>query len=421
MIDDASQCSGTQLIGMATLARMAYAGDDFTDLSRSLIERSTKDATDANALLDLSIVLQLAGHRDLGLAVQKQALALSRVFRLPPKSGDSTLSVLVVLNEGDLSENNVVELLLEAADVTLDLCYFASGDALRAVCDDGRHDVVFVAMSQYERNREVLARVGRALDDVAIPVLNDPRRIDGLSRDRIEAVLGRSDRFVVPATTRATRDDLRRAASGRDDATLLGFALPVLVRPIDSHKGIGLAKLDDAAALAAYLDERGETAFYVCPFIDYRSADGAFRKYRVVLIDGVPFLCHLAISSHWMVHYLSAGMVDSDDKRREEAACMASFASTFAVRHAEAFTHIATALGLDYVGLDCGELPDGRLIVFEADSSMTVHAMDPVAAFGYKQPNMRRLFDAFEALLHSRCVGSFTPAPTMRLETFARP
>ncbi|MGH7192503.1 MAG: ATP-grasp domain-containing protein, partial [Candidatus Saccharimonadales bacterium] len=60
---------------------------------------------------------------------------------------------------------------------------------------------------------------------------------------------------------------------------------------------------------------------------------------------------------------------------------------------------IAERIGIDYFAIDCGEAPDGRLLVFEADVAMIVHAMDPPALFPYKGPAMRRLFDAFAALL----------------------
>ena len=97
--------------------------------------------------------------------------------------------------------------------------------------------------------------------------------------------------------------------------------------------------------------------FYISRFIDYRAPDGLFRKYRIVLIDGRPFLCHIAISQHWMIHYLNAGMAESAEKRAEEARCMASFDKDFARRHAAALRAIHERAGLDYLGIDCGESP----------------------------------------------------------------
>jgi glutathione synthase/RimK-type ligase-like ATP-grasp enzyme len=174
---------------------------------------------------------------------------------------------------------------------------------------------------------------------------------------------------------------------------------PVIVRPVDSQKGQGLMKLDGPGAIAGYLKTRPEAAFHVARFVDYRGKDGQFRKYRIVLIDGRPYACHMAISGNWMVHYLNAGMVESAEKRAEEAQFFATFDDNFARRHQAALVAIAKRLELEYVGIDCGETPEGELLIFEVDSGMTVHAMDPVDIFPYKQPQMRKVFGAFRQML----------------------
>lgn len=78
---------------------------------------------------------------------------------------------------------------------------------------------------------------------------------------------------------------------------------------------------------------------------------------------------------------------------------MAGFEQGFAARHAGALRAIHARAGLDYVGIDCAETPAGELLVFEVDSCMIVHALDPVDLFPYKQPALRRLFDGFRAML----------------------
>jgi glutathione synthase/RimK-type ligase-like ATP-grasp enzyme len=100
-----------------------------------------------------------------------------------------------------------------------------------------------------------------------------------------------------------------------------------------------------------------------------------------------------------MIHYLNAGMAEDAEKRDEEARCMASFDADFAQRHATALRAIHERSGLDYLGIDCGESPDGKLLIFEVDSNMIVHAIDPVDVFPYKQPQMQKVFAAFRAML----------------------
>jgi hypothetical protein len=107
----------------------------------------------------------------------------------------------------------------------------------------------------------------------------------------------------------------------------------------------------------------------------------------------------MAISSEWMVHYLNAGMTESAEKRAEEARFMADFDVDFARRHAAAFRALADRAGLEYFAIDCGETLDGQLLVFEADTAMIVHSMDPPDLFPYKPPQMRKLFVAFHDML----------------------
>jgi hypothetical protein len=103
-----------------------------------------------------------------------------------------------------------------------------------------------------------------------------------------------------------------------------------------------------------------------------------------------------------MVHYLNAGMTDSADKRADEARAMAEFDDGFAQRHTAAFDALHERIDLDYYSIDCAETQDGRLLVFEADAAAIIHMMDPPDLFPYKEPQMRKVFAAFEAMLRRR-------------------
>src|SRR5258708_8565783 len=102
----------------------------------------------------------------------------------------------------------------------------------------------------------------------------------------------------------------------------------------------------------------------------------------------------MGISTEWMVHYPYAEMVAHAERRDEEARFMASFDSGFAARHGAALRTIAELTGLDYVGFDCAETADGRLLVFEIATAMIVHDMDDPNPFPYKIPQLPPLFAA---------------------------
>src|ERR1019366_9408668 len=258
------------VIGLAALGRMVFEGVDVVPVWDRLMARSRTAPEDAGAIMDLATLLLLTGQGEAGLRVQVQALELQKLFRRPAPDA-STLKLLAIVTPGDLMANTPLEFLLE----------------------DGK-----------------------------------AANIRALTRDGVAAAMAGASEVLAPVAARLNRDDLAAIAAGNCPPC----AFPLLVRPIASHAGAGLAKLDEASALPAYLAEQAEDRFYVTPFVDYSGADGLYRKQRIVLIEGRPFICHMAVSEHWMVHYMNAGMTESAEKRAEEARFMADYATDFAAR-----------------------------------------------------------------------------------------
>src|ERR1017187_3002648 len=387
------------LIGLARLARLAFAGRDLGPWRVRLLDRLSRNENDANALLDLSTVIQLMGQRDLGLSLQGLALDIQPLYHLRAAARGAGIRLLAILSPGDLAENNILEFLIEASDISLDMLYVSPDMPFPAALPD--HDLVMVAVCESDRNRPLLQHLEALLKSWPRPVLCAPSRIARLSRDGACGLLPSAPGMVVPVTTRIDRRNLE--SIGRSDVPATAWvpdgAFPIIVRPVDSQKGHGLAKVDTPGAIIDYLATRPEDAFYVARYAEYRGPDGQFRKYRIVLIDTGPYVCHMAISDSWVVHYMSAGMVESASKRAEEARFFAAFDDDFARRHHDALLSIAQRTELEYVGIDCGETPDGELLGVEVDSGMTVHAMDPVDLFPYKRPQMRKVFRAFRQML----------------------
>ena len=392
-------------MGLARLARTAFAGTDLGPVKARLLERLARNENDANALMDLSTVMQLMGQRQLGLSLQALALDLKQLYRLEGGADCGGIRLLAMLGPGDLAENNALEFLIEESDITLDMLYVSPGVPLPATLPD--HDLAMVAVCESDRNRPLLEHLETLARSWPRPVLCAPGRIARLSRDGACRLLHSAPGMVVPVTARIDRQVLE--SIGRSEVAITALVpdgvFPVIVRPVDSQKGHGLVKVDSPDAIGAYLQTRQESAFYVARYVDYRGPDGQFRKYRIVLIDERPYVCHMAISDSWVVHYMSAGMVEDAAKRAEEARFFASFDDDFARRHHDALLSIAKRVELEYVGIDCGETPDGELLIFEVDSGMTVHSMDPVDIFPYKQPQMRKVFRAFRRMLINACGG----------------
>lgn len=388
------------LIGVAPLMRQAFMDIDLRPLGAELLARAQANPDDANACFDFSTVLQLTGEREAALAVQMEAIRLNALYTIPSKL-PSRLRLLAIMGPGDLMSNTPIEFLIEDSDVTLDMLYLTLDTPWPETVPD--HDVLLVAIAESEANRELLPLVAQLVADWPRPVINRPEKIAVLSRDGVCAALDGVVGMVLPKTIRTDRGTLGALAAGDIGVAELlpDDAFPLIVRPLGSHAGTDLDKVVDAAELGAYLGRVGGDDFYLSRFVDYSGADGLFRKYRIVLIAGVPYICHFAISRHWMIHYLNAGMTESLEKREQEAACMLHFDQEFALRHRATLAEINRRIGLDYVGIDCAETQDGQLLMFEIDNAMIVHGMDPVDMFAYKQPVMQKVFTAFRALLES--------------------
>ena len=404
VVDMAGGDPPAEIVGLATISRMVFdGGGELQPLWDQLVGGVDGGPGDAARLMDLSTILLATGSRDQGLEVQGQALALRRLYS-PSTGRGGALKVLALVAPGDFMANTPLEFLLDGSDAQLTLLYVAADAPPPQSLPE--HDVAFLAVGESAANLPLLRALEAQVAAWPRPMVNAAaRRISQLTRDGVCALLDGAPGLVAPRAARLDRTGLERLASGvlPLEAVLPGSDFPILARPIGSHAGAGLAKLDDLGALAAYLEGRAEEGFYLSPFVDYSSpADGLFRKQRIALIEGRPFLCHHAISEHWMVHYLSAGMVENAGRREEEARMMASFDEDFALRHQAAFQAMAERIGLDYFAIDCAETRDGRLLLFEADVAMIVHNMDPPDLFPYKQPQMRKVFGAFTEMLKRR-------------------
>jgi hypothetical protein len=389
-------------IGFARLTTMAFDGIDLRPMRDHLISRIADGTASAGEGLDLSLITQLLGDKPTGTAIQTEVLAFHQLFRSPCSAAPPKLRVLALAADIDMGGNTPIEFLLEDSGIELLTLYVVPGARLPAPLPE--HDVAIVIASDSDECHEALDIIDQAAGHWPRPLLNPPRLVRNLDRDKLHRLLRGIEGLDIPATNCVTSTQLSEVAQSR--FSLAGIAaelkFPIIVRPRGSHAGVGLAKLDDPLALARYLAERPEQELFVSRFVDYANEDGLFRKYRVVFVGGRPYACHMAIAARWDIWYLNAGMSDNAAKRLEEETFMRTFDIGFARRHATALAGMAERIGLDYFTIDCAENKDGDLLIFEADNTAVVHNMDSPEVFPYKPPQMRRIFEAFAAMLYGR-------------------
>jgi hypothetical protein len=407
-------------ISMARLFKIAFDGCDLKPLRAERTARIESCPNDAAALMDLCVIEQLLGNQATGLRRQAQALSLDRLYRSPWPVTSQALRVLAFKAPGDVGTNTPIEFLLDGSDVVLYTFYVVPGRPAPNPISEPipepipEHDIAIVLVCDSDSNRPVLREIELLIPGWPCPVLNQPAGIFRTSREQMYASLKNLKGVQMPATVRVSRDCLQKIATGftpvHDLLREPQAAFPLIVRPVDSHAGRSLAKLDAPASIAAYLANQQETEFFISRFVDYRGADGLFRKYRIIWVDGQPYPVHMAICEDWKVWYYNAGMATNAAKRDEEARFMAAFDDGFARRHSAALAAIAGEFRLEYFGIDCAETTDGELLVFEGGVDLVAHDMDRPDVYPYKSRHMQKLFAAFRAMLKRKSVAAWVTA-----------
>jgi phosphoserine aminotransferase len=406
---------GHSYLGLAPFLRASIAGTDLRQATQQLLQKLADDSRNPQLLMNLSVAAQCLNQRALGLAFQKEALALQRTYTIPARVPPARLRLLVLVSEGSIQSNTPLECLLEDSDIELVFHYVCLSEQVLA--NAPAHDLLFVGISDSDANRDLLQALEVRLEDWPQPVLNSPRYLPFTGRDRASSLLQGVPGLLAPVTRRVARAQLQALADGLMPvaALLPGCSFPVIVRPLGSQAGVDLQRIAGPSNLRTYLAALPEETFFVAPFVDYSDASGLFRKIRIALINGKPFVCHMAVSSHWMIHYVNAGMYEDHWKSDEEARFMADFAQ-FVQKHQPALDAIGQRMQLEYLVMDCAESRGGELLLFEIDHGGVVHAMDVESLFPYKNAYIHKAKRAFSALLYS-----LLPRGAPRLTALAAP
>jgi tetratricopeptide (TPR) repeat protein len=286
----------------------------------------------------------------------------------------------------------------DAAYDTDTLALLAAGEYDADVLKQGVQVVVNL-ISDADQAGVLLPLAADLADRLGKPVVNDPRQIQRTTRDAVAVLLQGIPGCRIPQVLR------QKAGADLSIATVqatFSSLSTILTRPVGTHGGDDFEKIEGPAGLTALLAERSDLDRYFIEYIDCRSADGYFRKYRFIFVDGQILPYHLAIADDWKVHYDSTDMADHPWMQQEEAAFLADPATVFDAAHDRAMREIQARIGLDYFGIDCGLDSCGNLVVFEANASMLVHQHN--AAFPYKTPFVQRIKQAFDAMLRKFAV-----------------
>jgi glutamate/tyrosine decarboxylase-like PLP-dependent enzyme/glutathione synthase/RimK-type ligase-like ATP-grasp enzyme len=259
------------------------------------------------------------------------------------------------------------------------------------------HQVVFNAIGDADLAAPALAAAQSLLAGTSAPVINPPAAV--LATGRADhARLSRLPGVVAPATVTLPRE-LLSAPEAAATVARHGFRFPLLLRTPGFHTGRHFLRVESAEALPAAVAQLPGRELTVIEFLNARAADGKVRKYRVMLIDGEIYPLHVAISSHWKIHYFTADMAEQPDHRAEDAEFLENMPGVLGTRAMQALAHIQATLGLDYAGVDFGLSGSGDLLLFEANATMVVNPPEPDERWAYRRPAVERILAAVRKML----------------------
>lgn len=178
---------------------------------------------------------------------------------------------------------------------------------------------------------------------------------------------------------------------------------PLLARPLGSSTGIGLEKLNTPQDLREYQINAADEPINLCPFIDFKSHDGLYRKYRVFVIDGEIYPEHCVAHNHWNVHSSSRLTLMQYDEtlKAQEQEFVNDYTKVLTPHHIAQIKHIYQLLQLDYFGIDFSITQQGELLLFEANAGMRVNP-DYINSFNYLVQPIDNIINAFRGMIASK-------------------
>ncbi len=235
--------------------------------------------------------------------------------------------------------------------------------------DFSRFDVIFNSLADPDLNASTLLVAISALAGVATPIVNDPRNVIRTRRDIVAGMLQGLDGLAVPTTVR-----LMPGETASSVAAAHAMTYPVLARSAGSHTGVGLIKAATAVELDTAIESGAvRTPAYLTEYLDCRDADGLHRKMRLMVCGTTVVMRHHLFSQHWLVNAASQKFMENrPDLLQFEREAAAEPLRMLPSRGAELMTTIKNRIGLDYFGVDCAMLPDGRLAIFEINAVMNM-------------------------------------------------
>jgi tetrahydromethanopterin:alpha-L-glutamate ligase len=241
---------------------------------------------------------------------------------------------------------------LEAVFVSLKDCLLdlAQGKAgVHIPGFDQLPDGVFVRGVPGGTLQQVVLRLDllHALKMLGIVVYNDGRAVERTVDKAMTSFILHHNGIPTPPTWVCESRHAANSLILRE--TMAGRTL--VIKPLFGSQGQGVRRLEAGSSIPVPMEEHVEGVYYLQGYVD--SGEGSWHDHRVFVIDGKAVGAMVRHGSHWINNVAQGGRCEP-------------FAATGEV--AELALAAASALDIDYCGVDVIRDRQGRLFVLEVNS-----------------------------------------------------
>jgi len=386
----------TEALGLYRRAAAAHPGDPAAlvnlgnvladtgawDESRASYERAL--AADPDHAIAHYVLARLLDERgDPSAATHRARAFAAPLVHVTPSSSASPRRVLmpIAANGGNLVTTLVAE-------------------SYRPACALPAHDLIVNAVADADRSGDALDAVAAIVAASGRPCINPPAAVRATGRVAMTRRLRDVPGVVVPRTERFARADCTPAT-----LAAAGFTYPLLLRAPGFHAGRYFVRVTSPADVPAQRDGLPGDELLAIAFVDTRHADGRYRKYRMLAIDGELVPLHLALARQWKVHYFRADNAVRAASRTLEADYLRDPRAHLGASAYAALERVRDALALDYGGIDFTLDDAGNVVVFEANASFAIYLPDDDATAAHRRPFADAAIAAVRAMIRRRASG----------------
>lgn len=245
-----------------------------------------------------------------------------------------------------------------------------------------------------------LDEVSGFIDALGVPVLNHPKHVAEVTRQKNSSRFAEVDDIIAPKISRYfSTDSLRNPLIADIEGR---YEYPLILRTVFQQMGQGTWLVHNRQELQQALDETEGQQIYLINYVDLRHSNGHYRRIRAAFIDKIWTIIRIDYNDYWNVRGRRERHVVDFYRKFPELMALAdritlSPHEMLDESALEKLDEIGNLMPLDIFGMDFDITDDGRLAIFEANATMNFLA-NAEGGLTYPEEAQNRMTSALHQL-----------------------